>query len=441
MIPFVPILLIGAIVGAVAIVAPKEPKYMEIPIFKPNGKQNAKFELKDPSTVVLDHKPSVDLKHRGRSLIFHSNDEESVEAISAYGIARLTIEAFKRQEKILHDYRLIPSVKLSAMTSKIYPHAKKNFKDEVVEGVNGEFSINDGVGEIRLFNSAKHFATTAHEQGHGILHSLNAKYLCHAKLVYRALHESFADLSVIFSRSSFEIKNKKEGFVEVDFLTQDRFILASGWRQRRVDWEEKDPGGDTRRDPYDSTAMRDSRSYVPESMEEHNQSIPLTSLILESMRDTYLFVVNDRELKSTPFGKKPRMVMQYYQRLLMSAVSTAPEFNSLEEFGEILKNTQYKMASECPQIAAFDSFDNKFLKVKREDLCRFHNIAREQFNQWFEHLRANLARVTGMVTRGGLTRAEIEERFGVTDGSTRGSQCRRGLPHAGAGYEVEDRRG
>ena len=228
------------------------------------------------------------------------------ERISTYGTARLTFDSYQEQCKRLGLANLLAPLRITL-----------NPYDQIcLVGPSNAYyqrtGTNGGQGVIefcsRGLSTARIFDIVAHETGHGILDTLRPGFLVNSDThPYKALHESFGDLSALFA--SIRLAKFTNPSAIPNFLENGNFCLA--------------PGLSTA-----GTCLRNSATYSGTSCKAHDHSNYLTDFVIRSMRGTF------NQLEYSTFNAK--WTSDFFQGLLTYTVINAGGFNSLGDFGLLM---------------------------------------------------------------------------------------------------------
>jgi len=304
-----------------------------------------------------------------------ADNKKVKERISALATTLITASSFQRAIPILSHYGLIsPETNFNKLFLTITPHdnqcLEKNASYTRTGRVGGEGVLNFCSGG---FNTVRLFDVVTHETGHGLFDALNPEYyttftdgslskVASLHHPYRAVHESFGDWAAVYTSCDIAIVRGQENQVGA-YLNGTGFCMAPGW---------EGPG----------TCLRAPTGYSStRGCEAHDNSILLTELMVEAMRGTYREVIDSSSFYSTPL-RKPRMALQYFQRLLISAVAKPPSFTSLRGFSEVLQETQGDMSGT--NIASVDDFSKRSLIVREDVQNLFYETAQDNLNRLLE---------------------------------------------------------
>lgn len=301
-----------------------------------------------------------------------ANNKSVKERISALATTHVTARFFQRVIPTLSHYGLIsPEMNFNKLSLTITPHNDQCFEKNAsytrTGRIGGQGVLNFCSGE---FKTVRLFDVVAHETGHGLFDALNPEYyttftdgslskVASLNHPYRAVHESFGDWAAIYTSCAIAIVQEQESQVG-DYLNGTEFCMAPGW---------EGPG----------TCLRTPTSYsLARGCEAHNNSILLTELMVEAMRGTYREVVDSPWFYSSSL-QKPKMALQYFQRLLISAIAKPPSFTSLGGFSKVLQSTQDDMSGT--NIASVDDFSKVSINVREYVQDRFYEIAQDNLNR------------------------------------------------------------
>ncbi len=310
-----------------------------------------------------------------------SEENQIVKArISAWSTSHMAQDAFQRLMPTLHFYNCIPANKnfnkLSLEINSNDGSCSKNAwygRTGVVGGIGSLSFCSQGVKMASLFD------VVAHETSHALLDALNPTYYTNfthpalsreSSLIHphRALHEFFGDWGAIYTSCDLAIIQGKESEVDSYLRIGKGFCLVPGWE-----------GG---------KCFRSLTSYEKVGCEAHDKSVPLTHILVESMRETYREVVGSFDADHVMSA--PRMVVQHFNRLVLSAVAKEPAFDTLRGFAGVLLATQDEMSRTS--IARVDDFIERSFLVNDEDLVRFYSIAKSKLNEMVDKLGRLLER-------------------------------------------------
>jgi|GEM_PF-6231373 len=328
------------------------------------------LKFQPDSEFILKH-----WKHPDQFLS-ETDNKKVKERISALATTLVTASSFQRTIPTLRHYGLIPpETNFNTLSLTVTPHDNQCLDKNASYTRTGK---RGGEGVLKFcsggFKTVRLFDVVAHETGHGLFDALNPEYyttftdgslskgesLNHP---YRAVHEFFGDWAAVYASCDIAIVQGQENQVG-DYLNGTGFCMAPGW-----------DGPDT--------CLRAPTGYSStRGCEAHDNSILLTELMVEGMRGTYREVRDSSSFYSTPLLRKPKMALQYFQRLLISAVAKPPSFTSLRGFSEVLQETQDDMSRT--NIASVDDFSKSSLAVREEVQNLYYETAQANLTQLLE---------------------------------------------------------